>query len=104
MLPARGRRYRRRCNSGATWSAAAGLEDCTLRFRAAHQPVREEDQEETNHGLECPGRGRHAYIANGSERPVDIGVDDVSGRVELGRVAGDLVEEPEVGIEDPADR
>src|SRR5260370_42631226 len=103
-LPARGRRYRWRRRSGATWRGAARLEDCTLRLRAAHQPVRKDHQEETNHGLESARRGCHAYVSDGRERPVDVGVDDVGSPIELGRVAGDLIEEPEVAIEEPADR
>src|SRR5229473_6466074 len=103
-LPARGRRYRWRRKSEATWRGTARLEDCTLRLRATHQPVREQHEEETDDRLERAGRGRHAHISDGCERPVDVGVDDVGGRIELGRVACDLIEEAEVGVEDPADR
>src|SRR5712691_2357835 len=103
-LPARGRWYRWRRKSGATWRGAARLEDCTLWLRAAHQPVREQDEEESNHCLERAGCGRHAHVSDGGKRPIDVGVDDVGGRVELGRIARDLIEEPEVGVENPADR
>src|SRR2546430_1779052 len=69
-LPARGRRYRRRCSSGATWSAAAALEECTLRLRAADQPVRKQNEEETDHRLERARRGRHAHVSDRRERDV----------------------------------
>src|SRR5258708_36598516 len=102
-LPARGRRYRWRRKSEATWRGAARLEDCTLRLRAPHQPVREQHEEETHHGLERARRRRHPHVSDGRERPVNAAVDDVGGRGKLGRVAGDLREEPEIDIEDPAD-
>src|SRR3989441_980665 len=105
-LPARGRRYRacRTRGSCAAWSAAVGLEESTLRLGAAHHPVRQQHEEETDNSLER-ARGRcHADVPDGRERSVDVGVDDVGGRIELGRVAGDLVEEAEVRVEDRADR
>src|SRR5229473_988159 len=98
--PARGRRYRpcpcRSCGTRAACSTADGLEESTRRLGAAHHPVRQQHEEETDHGLER-ARGRcHAYVADCGQRAVHVGVDDVGGRVELGRVARDLVEEPEV--------
>src|SRR6266851_2922186 len=78
-LPARGRRYRGCRRSVATWRGEARLEDCTLRLRAAHQPVREQHEEESDHGLERARRGRHAHVPDGSERQVQEGVDDESG-------------------------
>src|SRR6266849_4360951 len=97
-------RYRTSRSWGDKGSTPAVLEECTLRLGATHQPVREQHQEESDHSLERARRRRHTHVADGCERPVHIGVDDVSGGVELGRVAGYLVEETEVGIEDPADR
>src|SRR6266849_8028777 len=106
--PARGRRYRpwpcRSCGTLAACSTADGLEESTLRLRAAHHPVRQQHEEEADYGLERSRSGRHAHIADGGERAVNVRVDDVSRRVELGRVARHLVEETEIGIEDPADR
>src|SRR5713226_8132697 len=64
-FPARGRRDRCRSKIGATWRGAARLEDCTLRLRATHQPVRKDHQEESDHGLESARRGCHAYVSDG---------------------------------------
>src|SRR6266851_1982468 len=88
-LPARGRRYRWRRRSDATWRGAARLEDCTLRLRTTHQPVRKDHQEESDHGLERARRGRHAHVTDGRQRSVDVGVDDIGSRIELWRVDDD---------------
>src|SRR6266404_3002221 len=107
-LPARGRRYRpwpwRTRGSCAAWSAAVGLEESTLRLGARHNLDRQQYEEEADYGLERARGRRHAHVPYGRERSVHVSVDDVGGRVELGRVARELVEEPEVRVEDPADR
>src|ERR1700681_34790 len=95
---------RSRLEIGATGSTPVGLEDCTLPLRSPDVPVREHDQQEADHGLERAGRRRQADVPKRGQRSIDICVDDVGRRVELGRVARDLVEEAEVCVEDPADR
>src|SRR5260370_14668453 len=103
-LPARERRYRWRGKTDTTWSGVARLEDCTLRLRATHQPVGEQHEEEADDSLERARRGSHAHVPDGCQGPVDIVVDNVRGRVKLGRVASDLIEEPEVVVDNPASR
>src|SRR5260370_24464905 len=92
-LRARERRYRWRGKTDTTWSGVARLEDCALRLRATHQPVGEQHEEEADDSLERARRRSHAHVTDGRQRPVDISVDHVRGRVQLGRVARDLVEE-----------
>src|SRR5260370_20972439 len=60
-LPARERRYRWRGKTDTPWSGVAGLEECTLRLPATHQPVGEQHEEKADTTLGQAPRRQHAH-------------------------------------------
>src|SRR5260370_30507231 len=92
-LPARGRRYRWRGKTDATWSGVARLEDCTLGLRATPPPVGGQHEEEAHDSPERARLRSPAHLPDGCQGPGDMCGDHVRGRGNIGRLARDLIDQ-----------